>query len=52
MLPPPEILRYIETEVLPLLTTARSDFPSPSKSAMATEMGLVPAAKSTFAIIS
>ena len=38
----------LKLKLPPLLATARSLFPSPSKSPIAIEIGLVPVAKSTF----
>ena len=44
-----QVLSRIETLAEPLLATARSPFPSPLKSPMATEYGLVPAVRLTAA---
>src|SRR5471030_1654861 len=43
------LLRNTDTVLLPLLTTARSGLPSPSRSPIATLRGSVPVAKSTLA---
>ena len=43
-----DVFLNTETVTLPLLATARSLFPSPSISPIATELGLFPVIKSTF----
>ena len=48
MVPLVAILRNTDTVVVPLLVTTRSAFPSPSKSPMATQEGMLPGVKSTF----
>ena len=49
MLPLVEVLRKTETVLDELFATARSALPSPSRSPMATEEGVVPVVKSTLA---
>ena len=44
-----EVFRNIETEDTEVFAMAKSGFPSPSKSLMATDRGFVPVVKSTFA---
>ena len=43
------LLRQMEIEALPLFAPAKSGFPSPSRSPMATLRGFVPTEKSTLA---
>ena len=49
MLPPVDVLRRTETVLDPAFATARSALPSPSRSPMDTERGLLPVVKSTLA---
>ncbi len=50
--PLPPVLRSTDTVLSEALTTARSGIPSPSKSPIATEKGVLPVAKSTLGSIS
>ena len=50
MVPLLPVLRKTEIVLLPSFVTAKSALPSPSRSPMATEKGVVPVVKSTLAL--